>query len=311
MVPFGQHPEPRHTIVHLSDTHLIAAGRPLYGRLDTEGTLERMLAQIVRSGIRPDAVVLTGDLTDSGEPDAYRRLRRLVDAAASTLGARVIWVMGNHDERASVERTLLDRDPTDEPLDAVHDVGGLRIIVLDSTVPGYHHGEITESQLAWLRSVLAERAPHGSLLALHHPPIPTPVGLMGVLELENQERLADALRGTDVRAILAGHLHHSAHSTFAGIPVSVAGATCYTIDLTRSVGALGGVDAGQSASVVQVYDDVIVHSTVPLTDGPTVAGFDVAYVDRLRAMPEEARRDEFSRKRPPIPSHPARPDQPA
>ncbi len=307
MIPFGQHPAPRHTLIHLSDTHLLAGGRPLYGRLDTEGTLERMLSQLARSGIRPEAIVITGDLADLGEPDAYRRLRRLVESAASTLGARVIWVMGNHDERAAIAEVLLDREPTDEPLDAVHDLNGLRLVVLDSTVPGYHHGEITGSQLAWLREVLAEPARHGSLLALHHPPIPTPVELMGVLELKEQARLADALRGTDVRAILAGHLHHSAQSTFAGIPVSVTGATCYTIDLSRSVGALGGVDVGQSASVVQVYDEVIVHSSTPLTDSPTVAGFDADYIERLRGMSVEARIDEFSRKRAPVPPDPARP----
>ena len=106
-------------------------------------------------------------------------------------------------------------------------------------MPGYHHGRILDSQLDWLRDVLAEPAPDGTLLALHHPPIPSPIELMAILELEEQHRLADVIRGTDVRAILAGHLHYSTSGTFAGIPVSVAAATCYVIDNSAAAGQPG------------------------------------------------------------------------
>ena len=115
--------------------------------------------------------------------------------------------------------------------------------------------------------MLAEPAEHGTLLALHHPPIPTPIGAMQILELERQERLADVVAGSDIRAILGGHLHYASTSLFAGIPVSVAAATCYTMDLAAPVDELVGVDAGQSLNLVHVYDDRVVHSVVPLTAG--------------------------------------------
>jgi 3',5'-cyclic AMP phosphodiesterase CpdA len=178
----------------------------------------------------------------------------------------------------------------------VYDVGGLRIIALDSSVPGYHHGDLEPAHLAWLREQLATPAPHGNLLALHHPPIPTPVELVAIIELDHQAELAEVLRGSDVRAILAGHLHYSTSGTFAGIPVSVAAATCYTIDSSAEPGTLAGVDGGQTFNLVHVYDDQVVHSIVPLGDARRVAGFSGAFLDALAAMTPEERREAFSSK---------------
>lgn len=296
MVQFGQYAPPRHTIVHVSDTHFLGGARPLYGTVDTDATLARALAQLERSGIRPEAIVITGDLADLGEPDAYSRLRELVEPAAERLGAQVIWVMGNHDERGPFAEQLLGEATDGEPLDRVHDVDGLRVISLDSTVPGFHHGELTDAQLDWLRGVLATPAPDGTILALHHPPLPSPVELMAILELEDQPRLADVLRGSDVRAILAGHLHYSTHGTFAGIPVSVASATCYTIDVSAPIGTLLGVDGAQSVNLVNVYDSGVVHSIVPIGEPPQVAGFSDAVLDRLAALTPQQRRTAFSDK---------------
>ncbi|HZJ28471.1 MAG TPA: metallophosphoesterase, partial [Solirubrobacterales bacterium] len=104
---WGQYPPASHLLVHLSDTHFLGAERPLYGAVDTDSTVHRALEQLERSGLRPDGIVLTGDIADRGEPDAYRRVRDLVKASAERLGAKVIWVMGNHDERAAFRTELL------------------------------------------------------------------------------------------------------------------------------------------------------------------------------------------------------------
>lgn len=71
----GQYPAPSHTIARFSDTHLLAGGRPLYGKVNTIDHLAQALAQLERSIAKPEAIVFTGDLADLGEPDAYLRLR--------------------------------------------------------------------------------------------------------------------------------------------------------------------------------------------------------------------------------------------
>lgn len=296
MIQLGQHPAASHVIAHVSDTHLLAGGRPLYGKVNTIEHLGRALAQLERSTAQPQAIVFTGDLADLGEPDAYVRLRELVEPVAARMGAQVIWVMGNHDERPDYSRLLFDEE-SEAPQDRVYDVDGLRIISFDTTVPGYHHGAVTDDQLDWLADVLSSPAPHGTILALHHPPIPTPLlEAMGILELQDQPRLADVLRDTDVRAILAGHLHYSTHSTFAGIPVSVASATCYTLDLSAEDRLLSGVDFGQSVNVVHVYEEQLVHSIIPLGDAAEVTGQPAAAWAQIEAMTPEQRIEVLSAK---------------
>jgi 3',5'-cyclic-AMP phosphodiesterase len=167
---FSQYPEPTYTLVHLSDTHFLADRQAQFGRVDTDRGLQRALAWLQAEIDRADLVVITGDVADLGEPDAYDRIARLVEPAVAELDAELLWVMGNHDERTAFSARLLGGE-TAEPLDRVLMIGGLRVIALDSTVPGYHHGELTDAQLAWLADVLAEPAPDGTVLALHHPPL--------------------------------------------------------------------------------------------------------------------------------------------
>lgn len=266
----AEHPRPRHFILHMSDTHLLGETRPLHGAVDSERRLQELFGQLEESGAEPEAIVLTGDLADKGELDAYRRLRSIVEPHAEQLGARIIWAMGNHDNRQNFRSGLLGDEPSANPVNAVYDINGLRIITLDSTVPGHHHGELGQEQLQWLADELSRPAPDGTILALHHPPVPSVLDLAVLVELRRQQDLADVVRGTDVRTILAGHLHYSTTATFAGIPVSVASATCYTQDLSVSVGGTRGRDGAQAFNLVHIYEDTIVHSVVPIGEHPTV-----------------------------------------
>jgi 3',5'-cyclic AMP phosphodiesterase CpdA len=295
----GRYPAARWVIAHVSDTHLLDGGARLGGVADTVGSLERTAAQLIRLGDRLDAIVVTGDVTDLGETDAYRRVREVLEPLATASGAELFWVMGNHDERAAFRTELLDEPPNDEPVHGVADVGGLRIVALDTSVPGYHHGALDATSLAWLERVLAEPAAAGTILAMHHAPIATPLSLMDVLELQGQDELAEVLRGTDVRLILGGHLHYATNGMFAGIPVSVAGATAYTMDLSARPGELLGIDGGRSFTLVHVFDDSVVTSVVPVGPFPTVTSFGEEFLTELASLSPAERLERFSRKRPP------------
>ncbi len=260
----AEYPRADHFVLHLSDTHLLADGALLYGSVDSEAHLRGLFQEIERSGGRPEAIVFTGDLADRGEPDAYRRLRAIVEPAAARMGAQVIWVMGNHDKRGTFRSELFGELPSERPVDRSYDVSGLRILTLDTSVPGAHWGEVTSAQLDWLAEELSVPAPHGSLLAMHHPPLPSVLDLATLVELRDQAGLAEVLEGSDVRSILAGHLHYSSNGTFAGIPVSVASATCYTQDLNVGIGGTQGWDGARAFNLVHVYPESVLHSVVPL-----------------------------------------------
>ncbi|WP_353827869.1 phosphodiesterase [Agromyces sp. SYSU T0242] len=263
----AEHPRPSHFLLHVSDTHLLAGGGRLYDRVASDRHLRELFEQFEASGGRPDAIVFTGDLADRGEPEAYELIRGIVDPVAARLGTRVIWVMGNHDDRDAFRRGLLgDGIGGPRPVDRVDDVAGLRVITLDSTVPGHHHGELTGEQLDWLAEELSIPAPHGTVLALHHPPVPSVLDLAASVELRDQAALAEVVAGSDIRSIIAGHLHYSSTATFAGIPVSVASASCYTQDLTVPVGGTRGWDGARSFNLVHVYPTTVLHSVVPMGD---------------------------------------------
>lgn len=266
----AEYPRPDHFILHLSDTHFVAEG-DLYGSVDSEHHLRTVFREIEASGARPEAIVFTGDLADRGEAGAYLRLRAIVEPAAARLGAEVVWVMGNHDDRHTFREVLLGHPGRQDPIDRVYWIRGLRIITVDTSVPGRHHGEIADSQLDWLAEELSSPAPHGTILAMHHPPIPSVLDLAVLVELRNQGALAEVIAGTDVRCIIAGHLHYSSTGTFAGIPVSVASATCYTQDLNVRIGGTRGRDGAQGYNLVHVYQDTVIHSVVPVGDSAQVS----------------------------------------
>ncbi len=278
MKQLGQYAAPRHVIAHLSDPHLIAEGGLHYGVVDNVANLRRALDRLAAVRPAPQALVFTGDLADQAAPDAYATLRSIVEPVAAEMGAIVVWTMGNHDERAPFAEGLFD-SADDGFQDRVHEVDGLRIVALDTSVPGYHHGELRPEQLAWLADVLATPAEHGTLLAMHHPPLPLPMlRAAELIELHDQQALADVIAGTDVRGILAGHLHMSTWSTFAGVPVSVASASCYTSDPAPVDRFISGVDAAQAFTMVHTYEDRLVHTLVPIERGAEVThvGSDIA-----------------------------------
>lgn len=300
METLGQHPAPSHVIAHISDPHLLADGVLQFGAVDTVEHLRRALTRLTQIENPPHALVFTGDLADIGDPAAYALLKEVVEPVAHSLGAEVIWCMGNHDEREPYSLGLFGEESS-APQDRVYDLAGLRIIALDSTVPGWHHGALTAEQREWLRDLLETPAPHGTILAMHHPPIPVPmVPEAELIALHDQREFADIVRGTDVRAVLGGHFHYTSFSTFAGALVSVASATCYTLDPAPDRRISSSVDGAQSFTMLHVYDDQIVHTVVPAEGFPEVFGFPAETRELLLALSPQERFEMVSRKDSPL-----------
>jgi 3',5'-cyclic AMP phosphodiesterase CpdA len=221
--------------------------------------------------------VLSGDLTDTGDPDAYARLAAALGSLAGSgtaSGPAPIFATGNHDVRTEFHRNLLGRSDTG-PVMQVHDVNGLRIIVLDSSIPGAGHGRLTPAQLAELSAELATPAAAGSLVVLHHAPLPPPSPLLSYFALEPSSRaaLAEAVGGSDVRLILAGH-HHLAQSGMLGsVPVAVAGSTAIRTDPLAPAGRERTFASG-AFNLVEVYPQTITVSVIPVDGAEQVFDLD-------------------------------------
>ncbi len=269
---------PERTVLQLSDPHLLA---------EESGADERLalaLRTVRDSGVRPLALLLTGDLSDDGSPESYARLRAAVDPVAAELGAPVFAIPGNHDLGDAFREGILDG----APLHRAVDVHGVRIVGLDTTVPGRPHGELGAGQLEWLDDVLRKPAKHGTLLALHHPPVPTVHPLLGRIGLRDPDRLARVLKGTDVRMIVCGHAHAVAAGTLSRIPVWSAPALGVTSDplppegRMRAWGDIGGLTR------IDLFDDDVVATLVPLSSAPSALYDDplegrLAWLEELEA----------------------------
>jgi 3',5'-cyclic AMP phosphodiesterase CpdA len=271
VTPDGLPPEvPSHLLVHLSDTHLTQPGIAYNGTVDADAALHLAVARLraaIGGGRHVDAIVASGDLTDTGDPDAYRRLR----VALESLAVPIVYAAGNHDVRTAFHEHVLDLPDVHEPVLQVHTVSGLRLIVLDSSVVGSGVGRLTGEHLDELRDELGRRAEHGTIVVLHHAPLPPPSPLLAFFALERASRtaLAEAIADSDVRLVLAGH-HHLAQSGMLGaVPVAVAGSTAIRTDPLAPPGR-ERTTRSASINIVAVHRDTITVSVEPIDDAGEV-----------------------------------------
>ncbi|MBF4637669.1 metallophosphoesterase [Clavibacter michiganensis] len=283
-------------LVHLSDTHLLRDGGLHQGVVDTGAALERVLVEADRV---PEVRLLvgSGDLSEDGTAESYALLRERLVPWTSSRGAALVLTPGNHDVRSAFRLVLGDghgapgtddgRDPAAvPPIDGVTIVDGWRIATLDTSVPGKGYGALREQQLDGLRELLATPAEHGTVLVLHHPPVAAPTTLHESLALQGPERLAEIVRGSDVRVILSGHYHHHIVGSLAGVPVLVAPGVANETDMAAEPGT-ERIVRGSGFLVVDVRPDGGVASVVVRAhaedDGDEVALLDAGLVQRIIA----------------------------
>lgn len=214
----------RLTILHLSDVHATDGGL-LYDTVDGVARLEQVGDYAVAAGITPEVVIVTGDLVERGHERAYPALAAAIERLSARLGAPVLTVVGNHDGvgvRAMPEHAGGTPAPGAISADRVVRIGELRLALLDSS-----SGRLHPEQLAWLRAALAEPHGLGTVVALHHPPVPSPLPSLARQALDDGDALMRVLERTDARLVLAGHFHHTMWAASRGIPVSVGPSLVY------------------------------------------------------------------------------------
>lgn len=207
-------------LVQLSDLHVGANENGV----DPVPHLEAVVEAVRLLPNRPDAVLVSGDLTDDGAEEGYRLARGLLER----LEVPVHVLPGNHDDRGRLRAAFGLLGQGDEPIRYSADVGELRLVVFDSNVPGQDPGRYDPEQLRWLDAELAAEPERPTLLALHHPPLVTGIEEWDGINLEPGQLplLVEVVaRHPQLRAIVGGHLHRIAASALAGVPVLAAPST--------------------------------------------------------------------------------------
>jgi Icc protein len=199
-------------LAHISDTHLDG------GRRNAD-RLALVMAYLNDLPGPLDAVLLTGDIADHGLVGEYEQARELLTSCSPLLTCP-----GNHDARAAYREVLLGEGGGDAPVNHVRHAGGAVFALCDSTIPGQDGGFLADGTIAWLRTVLEETPPSTPVfICCHHPPVPLHSPLIDDIRQHGERRLADLIASyPKVTAVLCGHAHTPAASTFAGRPVLVA-----------------------------------------------------------------------------------------
>jgi 3',5'-cyclic-AMP phosphodiesterase len=226
-------------IAQITDTHIKPDGDLAYRRVDTASALARAIDHMLHLETRPDVVLATGDLVDAGMEMEYARLRQLL----APLPMPVYLIPGNHDDRAAMRRVFADHAylPREGFMQYVVDEGPVRLIALDTLLPGSGGGLMDAERIAWLDARLAVAPTRPTVIFMHHPPFKTGIAYMDTIGLEGADALAAVVRRyPNVERVVCGHLHRSIQSRWAGTVASTAPSTAHQLYLdVRQEATLG------------------------------------------------------------------------
>lgn len=204
-------------IAQITDTHIKLPGRLAYGRVDTAAMLRACVDTLQSLRPQPDLVLLTGDLVDLGRPEEYAHLREIL----APVRQRIFAIPGNHDDRTAMREAFADGGylPSEGAFlhYAVDDAGPVRLVGLDTIIPGQGGGALCPERLDWLDAVLAARPALPTVVMMHHPPFRTGIGHMDRIGLDGADAFAHIMaRHVQVELILCGHLHRVIRATVGG-----------------------------------------------------------------------------------------------
>ncbi|MFC7704589.1 phosphodiesterase [Plastorhodobacter daqingensis] len=192
-------------IIQITDTHLLPPGGRLHG-LDPADQLRRAIDHICQTEADADLLVITGDLCNDGDPEAYALLREIL----APVPFPVRMLLGNHDARPAFREAF-----PDHPIDAAGYVQSTldsphgRLLFLDSHEPGLIGGRYGADRLGWLRTSLERAGPQPVTVFIHHPPVPDGLAHFASIGLHDAAPLMQVLAAHPggVRHIVFGHIH--------------------------------------------------------------------------------------------------------
>lgn len=196
-------------LVQITDTHIVPKNSHWLSDPATQ-TAERLSRAIARiNELVPDAVILSGDATDDGSPASYEHLKELL----APLKAPLFVTPGNHDNRGALRAAFsLPAGFIQYSVDAFP----VRLLCLDSHIPGEAGGLLCSERLDWLEEALQTHPEKPTLLFLHHPPVKTGMKCFDNILLAPSPRFERLVEShPQILALLCGHYHHLCISTYS------------------------------------------------------------------------------------------------
>jgi 3',5'-cyclic-AMP phosphodiesterase len=243
-------------ICQLTDLHVRSRGLASNRVSETNMLTERALRVVAGFKPRPDVVLITGDLTECGLTPEYTNLAEML---GHTLSMPVYVIPGNHDRRDNFRESLahlpgVTADPHFVQY-AVED-HKVRLVMLDTLVPGASHGELSGDRLEWLDRTLAAQPAKPTLVAMHHPPFVTGIPHMDKIALRDAEMFRTVIaRHRQVRLIICGHHHRPIVGQCEHAIVSISPSVAHQVELTFDSLDTGAFNFEPAAFQLHKWDD--------------------------------------------------------
>ena len=254
--------------VHISDIHLVPEGTALYGAVPSD-RFESCLRDI--EDYHGDAAfcVISGDLAEFAEPEAYRYLK----ARLARFPVPTHLMIGNHDAREAFLATFPDH-PVDGAGFVQHhldnEIGVF--LFLDTTRDGAdaHDGQLCQARLDWLRARLEQAGDRPVYIFMHHPPFDIGIPYVDDIKLIEADGFAEALgTGRNVRHVFYGHVHRMTYVCWRGIPFTSLPSLNHQIALVADSVASEYCDEPPAYAVVTLApDQMTVHFNTFLQRSP-------------------------------------------
>jgi 3',5'-cyclic AMP phosphodiesterase CpdA len=202
-------------IAQISDTHLLSRESDSPVASLRADCLRRCVADI--SCQQLDAVIMTGDTVQHGQPEEYAWLRHLL----APIQVPLYIVPGNRDDRDAMRNAFNDFTylaASGDFAQYVIEDFDVRLVGIDSTLAGERKGRFCESRQAWLDSVLGEQPDKPALLFIHHPPFDVGDHYVGGYRYPEEAQALEEIvaRHAQVIGMLCGHVHWPIHRQWAG-----------------------------------------------------------------------------------------------
>ncbi len=217
-------------LAQISDLHIRPAGEKLYDFIDTNGLLARHIAYLNNLQERPDAVIITGDITNCGCPEEYRMATRIL----SQLDYPIFILPGNHDQNdnflAAFAPTYeyLGQDP--KSICYIIENFPIRFLCIDSSVDGELYGNIGSRKLSWLKDTLLAAPDRQTAIFMHHHPAPSGCLHMDSINCRDGAELLSLLKQfPQVRHIFCGHTHRAIFQQMDGLLIATAPSTAHQV----------------------------------------------------------------------------------
>ena len=221
------------TIVQLTDLHVRPEGIAAYRVCESNMLTERALRAVAR--LRPDVVIITGDLTDCGLAAEYKLLAGLL---RRYLPMPVHVIPGNHDRRDVLLANLPGVQCHRGIIQYAVELGPVRLVMLDSVVPGAGHGSMDGGRLEWLDHTLSQAPDRPTMIGMHHPPFLCGITHLDSINLRDYEAFTALIaRHPQVERIVCGHHHRPVTAQVAQAIATISPAVAHQAELDLTPGA--------------------------------------------------------------------------